>query len=665
MSQGGIVTNPTNPDPVVPLGASNPATATRSSPGRTTSSATSRALVAWNSSIRKDPVMFFYPNVLNRHTGCFSTIWLAATKGIRIQRRDYMKVNVYRTCNDIMDYVLVRVPPLQPGLPRPRFSLYLSSQLLYGVVIVYHRQCGLQLEDIQHILDKLAKTRRAQNIDVDVSDRHTLCLPDMLSFLEESEWAANPFFGQMQSEYQMPSPNTLIQLGGQFGVKRPLLQSPGTPSLDGITASPESITLIERQPITIPAAEFEGADLKEVTDQDMGIIDLLMDQLDQFSEWEIEQKRTLEREERERMQESEGGAVGEGDLEKDRELEQEVGRAREEEIERTRDLTGSLIGMPLGTISSEDPTLLGEDIVLPMEMTAGLTEERSPESVPLPSEPVRKRKARPLQAGTPPGKTPRRRQLLFFDKETQISQVALQQQRSNTLVQTRPLVVVSDPSNRRVSSTELLDNPCTNLPPELLSLWKQAAVITALTGSDLQVGRRGTDSESAEGEREQEVIRERVTEGELGYKVPRELTETGLSQPDVSSRSLLLESSDKDVGWESPLSHTPESRGSPVLRSGSKLTDIPEEGERLLEREAEDIPVSDQSTDLQDQVAEALRDYEGVLFHSLLPPLAKRRSVTHSFWILLEIISSRRVLVQQDEPYGDINILPGPNYEEE
>lgn len=44
-----------------------------------------------------------------------------------------------------MNYVLVRVPPLAAGLPRPRFSLYLSSQLQYGIVLVFHRQCQLLL----------------------------------------------------------------------------------------------------------------------------------------------------------------------------------------------------------------------------------------------------------------------------------------------------------------------------------------------------------------------------------------------------------------------------------------------------------------------------------------------------------------------------------------
>lgn len=44
-----------------------------------------------------------------------------------------------------MNYVLERVPPPRPGLPRPRFSLYLSSQLQYGVIVVYHRQCAILL----------------------------------------------------------------------------------------------------------------------------------------------------------------------------------------------------------------------------------------------------------------------------------------------------------------------------------------------------------------------------------------------------------------------------------------------------------------------------------------------------------------------------------------
>ncbi|XP_045573708.1 meiotic recombination protein REC8 homolog [Salmo salar] len=447
-----------------------------------------------------------------------------------------------------MDYVLVRVPPPLPGLPRPRFSLYLSSQLQYGVIIVYHRQCGMLLEEIQHILDRLAKTRTAQKIDVDESDRHALSLPDVLSLLEESEWAANPFFGEIHSGYAMPSPNTLIQLGGEFRreapPERPLLLSPGSPPQDGITASPDSITLIETEPVIIPSAEFEGAELAEVTHQNMGMIDLLMDQLDHFPEGQR---------------------------------------------------------LPSTTLSSEDPTVLpGEETELPMEMPAALAEERTPVSVPLPpstpgepeergmaGERERWRDSPTLQDVTPPVKQPRRRQLLFIDQETQITQEALQQQIDNTLIQTRPLVVISGPSKRTLSPADLL-----------------------------------------------------------------------------ARSPLSLEVSDRDLSRENSPLHTPESRGSPVPRSVSKLKDIPEEGEGLLERDAEDIPLADLLAELLDAVTEPLEDHEGVLFHSLLPPLAQRSSVTHSFWTLLEMVTARRLCVQQDEPYGDIIISPGPNYEE-
>lgn len=41
--------------------------------------------------------MFYYPSVLQRHTGCFATIWLAATRGTRLVKREYLKVNVVKT----------------------------------------------------------------------------------------------------------------------------------------------------------------------------------------------------------------------------------------------------------------------------------------------------------------------------------------------------------------------------------------------------------------------------------------------------------------------------------------------------------------------------------------------------------------------------------------
>ncbi|XP_027142913.1 meiotic recombination protein REC8 homolog [Larimichthys crocea] len=140
---------------------------------------------------------------------------LVATKGIRVPRRDFLKVNVTSTCDDIVSYVLEQVPPPQPGLPRPRFSLYLSSQLQYGVVLVYHKQCAIFLEDIQSAVGQLVKQKTSQKIDMDDHSRQTLDFPDALSLLEETEGAPDPLFGVMQDA--MPSPNTLIQVHAQMG----------------------------------------------------------------------------------------------------------------------------------------------------------------------------------------------------------------------------------------------------------------------------------------------------------------------------------------------------------------------------------------------------------------------------------------------------------------
>lgn len=54
---------------------------------------------------------------------------------------------------EILNYVLVRVQPPLPGLPRPRFSLYLSAQLQIGVIRVYFQQC-------QYLVGKAGKALR-------------------------------------------------------------------------------------------------------------------------------------------------------------------------------------------------------------------------------------------------------------------------------------------------------------------------------------------------------------------------------------------------------------------------------------------------------------------------------------------------------------------------
>jgi len=57
--------------------------------------------------------------------------------------------------------------------------------------------------------------------------------------------------------------------------------------------------------------------------------------------------------------------------------------------------------------------------------------------------------------------TRRKRQLIFFDSQTQIDQEVLQQQIGNPLTETRPAPYPPAPCHRRLSAEELLNSPCT------------------------------------------------------------------------------------------------------------------------------------------------------------------------------------------------------------
>ncbi|PWA23918.1 hypothetical protein CCH79_00010823, partial [Gambusia affinis] len=215
-----------------------------------------------------------------------------------------------------MNYVLERVAPPQPGLPQPRFSLYLSSQLQYGIILVYHRQCTILLEELQSILGQLLKQRRSGKRDLSSQSKSAAVLPDALILMENTERAPDPLFGEMLLQDTMPSPTQLMQVPTD-GKRAPsrcmslritevlfcllrqmnwetlresspelLEQSSSATSSsphpeNGISASPESITLSEPVAAPAPAIEFDEEDF---TDYLPEIVALLLDQPDHFQE---------------------------------------------------------------------------------------------------------------------------------------------------------------------------------------------------------------------------------------------------------------------------------------------------------------------------------------------------------------------------------------------
>ncbi|XP_054903513.1 meiotic recombination protein REC8 homolog [Poeciliopsis prolifica] len=568
--------------------------------------------------------MFYYPAVLNRRSGCFSTIWLVATKGIKVPRRDFLKVNVKRTCDDIMNYVLEKVAPPQPGLPPPRFSLYLSSQLQYGVVLVYHRQCTIFLEELRSILGQLLKQRSSGKTDLSVKSKSAAVLPDALVLMEDTEGAPDPLFGQMLLQDTLPSPTQLMQMNWETlqesfpeHQERSSSATSASPHLEnGISASPESITLSEPVPTAAPAPEFDEEDFNDYLPE---TLDLLLDQPDHFQEGGLEQTR---------------------------------GEMRREEREKTKKMTPSISDLQPPTVSGS-PELLPVEEPGPSEKRDQVTPVSAP-GVPSPPSAAQRQRRCPESEVQKEVKKRRRRQLVFFDPETQLSETEQQEQIEDPLTETRAMAMAPPPSHRVIPAAELLSNPCSFLPEEILSLWRRAAVITALSGPDLQVGDRGpesTDSERGrEGEGMQEAAAEDQRDGEISIEVQKGMEESELMRISAPSlEGLDQRETSRDI---SPL-YTSEREGSTI---SMVLQDIPEAVDERTEELAVESP----------RLLPELADFENepVLFQSVLPSGASRRTVSCMFQRLLENLSSQRISAEQEEPYRDIVILPGPRYEE-
>ncbi|XP_047003788.1 meiotic recombination protein REC8 homolog [Schistocerca americana] len=94
--------------------------------------------------------MFYnYDLLCKRAGGKFSLVWLAATRK-SLPANDYLRINVVKTCLDIMETVKNQEPRMSSKNARSRFSLYLSSMLLYGVCIVYRQQVIITIDNMMN-----------------------------------------------------------------------------------------------------------------------------------------------------------------------------------------------------------------------------------------------------------------------------------------------------------------------------------------------------------------------------------------------------------------------------------------------------------------------------------------------------------------------------------
>ncbi|XP_062947933.1 meiotic recombination protein REC8 homolog [Cynocephalus volans] len=567
--------------------------------------------------------MFYYPTVLQRHTGCFATIWLAATRGSRLVKREYLNVNVVKTCEEILNYVLVRVQPPLPGLPRPRFSLYLSAQLQIGVIRVYFQQCQYLVEDIQHILERLHRAQLQIRIDMVEPEVPNLLLPNCLAVMETLEHAPDPFFGMMSVDPRLPSPFDIPQIRHLLEAVTPervleeippeVPTEPRKPDRIPVTMlPPEAITLQEAEPIRLLPIEGER-ELPEVSRRDL---ELLIAEEDE--------------------------AIL---------LEERWPPPAPAEVE----VTGE--PLPVQVLGPEELKLRGwEPPTLLLEVTPP-KELRLP--VP-PSPELRRPPVSPLPV-SPPARRRRRRQLLFWDKETQISREKFQEQ-----LQTRAhcweCPMVQPPERMITSPAELLQTPTHmgRLPPELLAFWTRCAQPPP------RVLRRRLPPEAEEEAAEREAAAEeerRRAEILSEIEVLREAQEP--SGPLMISSELSLEAAEEEKTrislipteerWAWAEAEQPELPALPVV---PEVPEVPMEMPLELPPEPELLSLEA----VHRAVALELQANREPDFSSLVLPLSPRRMAARVFYLLLVLSAQQILRIEQEKPYGRLLIQPGPKF---
>ncbi|XP_057577090.1 meiotic recombination protein REC8 homolog [Hippopotamus amphibius kiboko] len=586
--------------------------------------------------------MFYYPHVLQRHTGCFATIWLAATRGTRLVKREYLKVNVVKTCEEILNYVLVRVQPPLPGLPRPRFSLYLSAQLQIGVIRVYSQQCQYLVEDIQHILERLHRAQLQIRIDMVETELPSLLLPDHLARMVTLEGAPDPFFGMMSVDPSLPGPFSIPQIRHLLEAVTPervleeippeVPTEPGEPERILVTAvSPEAITLREVEPIRMLKIEGE-LELPEVTRRDL---ELLI----------AEEEEAILLEER-----PPGKPI------RPRRARPALDEAKEEPRAPEREIAvpppSPLVLAPVEEAAEPLP-------VAPEELKPAAWEPEAPlpEVTPPPPElrlppPVSPERRPPVP---PPPRRRRRRQLLFWDKETQISREEFQEQ-MQTRAHCWECPMVQPPERMTASPATLFGAPTHpgGLPQELLAFWTRCAQPPP------RALRRRPLPKPEEVEREAVAEEERrKVETPSDIEALREALEP--SVPLMVSLELSLEAAEEEKPrvslvppeerWAWAEVERPELPALPVVPELPELPmELPPEPE-LLSLEA-----------VHRAVARELQAKREPDFSSLVPPLSPRRMAARVFYLLLVLAAQQILCVKQEEPYGRLLIQPGPRF---
>ena len=101
----------------------------------------------------------FYEKSLLAKRGKFGVIWIAATREKCLKKRDYIAVDLKEQCSFLIEHIMQQPKDTHYSKSKRehglvRFSLYLSAQLMFGVVRVFQHQHCILLEDLNSALSR-------------------------------------------------------------------------------------------------------------------------------------------------------------------------------------------------------------------------------------------------------------------------------------------------------------------------------------------------------------------------------------------------------------------------------------------------------------------------------------------------------------------------------
>ncbi|XP_075897373.1 uncharacterized protein LOC142898346 [Nelusetta ayraudi] len=226
-----------------------------------------------------------------------------------------------------------------------------------------------------------------------------------------------------------------------------------------------------------------------------------------------------------------------------------------------------------------------------------------------------------------PSRRRRRRQLVFWDPVTQLDSETMRRWMDDPYSHTRrpPL-----PPTRLVPAAQLLRNPCSAMPEALMEQWNQALIVTPLPDQELQIGLRG--SESSESDRGPEAAWQPLQDSNH-----REAPQENLPMAPLETKSL-------PPAIFSPIPEEPEEDLEEPAAAAAAEEEEEEEAEAEAEAAEAPVPLPEERDE--------------VVFASLLPPQTTRGKISHIFLLLLKNVSAGKMHVRQDEPYGQIIIVP-------